>query len=85
MRPEDVPLVKPDGKVVDANLSPSIEIRFYLDLLNYRQVINAVVHTHQVNATTITCMNWELPTVHYLVGFSGNKVPLAKYAPIGTQ
>jgi len=30
-------------------------------------------------------MNWELPAVHYLVGFSGNKVPLAKYAPIGTQ
>ena len=23
--------------------------------------------------------------MHYLVGFSGNKVPLAKYAPIGTQ
>jgi L-fuculose-phosphate aldolase len=30
-------------------------------------------------------MNWELPAVHYMVGVSGNKVPLAKYAPAGTQ
>jgi L-fuculose-phosphate aldolase len=30
-------------------------------------------------------MNWELPAVHYLVGFSGNKVPLAKYATFGSQ
>ena len=85
MRPEDIVLVSPQGDVVEGALIPSIEIRFHLDLLNYREDINAVVHTHQVHATTIACMNWELPAVHYLVGFSGNKVPLAKYAPIGTQ
>lgn len=85
MKPEDVPLVSPQGELVEGHLQPSIEIRFHLDLLNYREDINAVVHTHQVNATTIACMNWELPAVHYLVGFSGNKVPLAEYAPIGTQ
>ena len=85
MKPEDVPLVSPQGNLVEGNLQPSIEIRFHLDLLNYREDMNAVVHTHQVNATTIACMNWELPAVHYLVGFSGNKVPLAEYAPIGTQ
>jgi len=85
MKPEDIVLVSPQGNVVEGDLIPSIEIRFHLDLLNYREDINAVVHTHQVNATTIACMNWELPAVHYLVGFSGNKVPLAKYAPIGTK
>lgn len=85
MQPEDVVIVTPEGKVVDGVLQPSIEIRIHLDLLNSRDDINAVVHTHQVCATTIACMNWELPAVHYLVGFSGNKVPIAKYAPIGTQ
>jgi L-fuculose-phosphate aldolase len=29
-------------------------------------------------------LNWEIPAVHYLVGFSGNKVPLAPYATYGT-
>lgn len=85
MQPEDVVVVSPDGEVVEGDLMPSIEIRIHLDLLNSRDDINAVIHTHQVYATTIACMNWELPAVHYLVGFSGNKVPLAKYAPIGTQ
>jgi len=85
MRPEDVPLVTSEGEVVEGDMVPSIEIRFHLDLLNFREDVNAVVHTHQVNATTIACMNWELPAVHYLVGFSGDKVPLAAYAPIGTQ
>lgn len=85
MQPEDVVLLAPDGRIVEGRLTPSSEFRFHLALFNHRAEINAVVHTHQVYATTIACMNWELPAVHYLVGFSGNKVPLAKYATFGTQ
>jgi len=85
MRPEDVVVVSPDGTIVDGQLKPSSEIRFHLALLNDRQDINAVVHTHQVYATTIASLRWELPAVHYLVGFSGNKVPLAAYATYGSQ
>ncbi|BCY16304.1 fuculose phosphate aldolase [Leptolinea sp. HRD-7] len=85
MKPEDVVVLTPEGEKVDGALKPSSETRFHLALLKHRPDINAVVHTHQVYATTIACMNWELPAVHYLVGFSGNKVPLAKYATFGTQ
>jgi L-fuculose-phosphate aldolase len=85
MKPADVVVVSLDGQIVEGDLQPSSEIRFHLALLQHRQDINAVVHTHQVYATTIACMNWELPAVHYLVGFSGNKVPLAKYATFGSQ
>jgi L-fuculose-phosphate aldolase len=85
MKPEDVIVVTPDGQIVEGDLQPSSEIRFHLALFQHRQDINAVVHTHQVYATTIACMNWELPAIHYLVGFSGNKVPLAKYATFGSQ
>lgn len=85
MKPEDVVVVDLDGQVVEGHLTPSSELRFHLALLKSRADINAVVHTHQVYATTIACMNWELPAVHYLVGFSGNKVPLAKYATFGSQ
>ncbi len=85
MKPEDVVVVTPEGKIVEGDLTPSSELRFHLALLQARPEMNAVIHTHQVYATTIACMNWELPAVHYLVGFSGNKVPLAKYATFGTQ
>ena len=85
MQPEDVVVLTPDGSIVEGSRQPSSETKFHLALLNRRSDINAVVHTHQVYATTIACMNWELPAVHYLVGFSGNKVPLAKYATFGSQ
>lgn len=85
MKPEQIVILSPDGKIVEGDLLPSSEMRFHLALLNHRPDINAVVHTHQVYATTIACMRWELPAVHYLIGFAGNKVPLAKYATYGTQ
>lgn len=85
LQPEDVVILDLDGRIVEGHLLPSSEMRFHLALLRNREDINAVVHTHQVYATTIACMRWELPAVHYLVGFSGNKVPLAEYATYGTQ
>ncbi|MBN1148257.1 MAG: L-fuculose-phosphate aldolase [Anaerolineales bacterium] len=84
MRPEDVVVIDPAGVIVDGELKPSSEVSLHLGLLQHRPDVNAVVHTHQVYATTIACLNWEIPAVHYLVGFSGNKVPLAPYATYGT-
>ncbi len=85
MQPEDIVILNSNGEVVEGDLKPSSELRFHLELYRHRADINAIVHTHQVYATTIACMNWELPAVHYLVGYSGDKVPIAKYAAYGTQ
>lgn len=84
MKPEDVVVVDLSGKIVDGKLKPSSELSFHLALINHRPDIRAVVHTHQVYATTLACLNWELPAVHYLVALSGNKVPVAAYATYGT-
>ncbi len=85
LAPEDVVVMTIDGEIVDGDKDPSSEVSMHLGLLRHRPDINAVVHTHSVYAATIACLNWELPAVHYLVGFSGNKVPLAPYATFGTQ
>ncbi|MBI9047069.1 MAG: L-fuculose-phosphate aldolase [Anaerolineaceae bacterium] len=82
---EDVVIMDLDGNIVEGTKTPSSEASFHLALLKHREDINAVVHTHSVFATTIACLNWELPAVHYLVGFSGDKVPLAPYATFGSQ
>lgn len=82
---DDIVIVTPDGKIVEGELQPSVEMKVHLALYQHRQDVCAVIHTHQVYATTIACLNWELPAVHYLVGWSGKKVPLAKYATLGTQ
>jgi L-fuculose-phosphate aldolase len=84
MKPEDVPIVDATGLVVDGSRKPSSELGFHLALYRKRPDTAAVVHTHSVYATTMACLNWEIPAVHYLVAFSGHKVPLAPYATFGT-
>lgn len=85
LQPEDVVVVDLDGQIVEGECKPSSELGFHLALYRQRPDIAAVVHTHSVYATTIACLNWEIPPVHYLIGFSGHKVPLAPYATFGTE
>jgi len=82
---EDIVIVDRCGTIVDGERKPSSEIGFHLALYDSRSDISAVVHTHSVYATTLACLQWELPAVHYLVAFSGEKVPLAPYATFGTS
>ncbi len=84
LQPENVVITDLDGLVIEGKYAPSSELGFHLALYRQRPDINAVLHTHSVYATTIACLGWEIPAVHYLVGFSGHKVPLAPYATFGT-
>jgi L-fuculose-phosphate aldolase len=85
MEAEDVVVLDIEGNILEGDLKPTSEIAFHLALQNKRQDIYAVVHTHSVYATAIACLGWELPAVHYLIGFAGSKVPIAPYATYGTQ
>ncbi|MDD2320637.1 MAG: L-fuculose-phosphate aldolase [Geobacteraceae bacterium] len=85
MTPDDVPVVDGAGKLVEGTRKPSSELGFHLALYRQRPDIRAVVHTHSVYATTMACLHWEIPAVHYLVAFSGQKVPLAPYATFGSE
>lgn len=82
---DDVVVVNRQGETVSGTRRPSSEIGFHLALYDNRPEISAVVHTHSVYATTMACLHWEIPAVHYLVAFSGDKVPLAPYATFGSQ
>ncbi len=84
MEPADVTVTDVAGLTVEGSRKPSSELGFHLSLYRKRPDIGAVVHTHSVYATTMACLNWEIPAVHYLVAYSGRKVPLAPYATFGT-
>jgi L-fuculose-phosphate aldolase len=84
-KPNDVVVIDLSGKIVDGKLKPSSELPFHLGLYNLREDIHAVVHTHSVFATTIACLGWEIPALHYLIGFAGLNVPCAPYATFGTE
>lgn len=84
-KPEDVVIVNPEGEIIEGNLKPSSEIMMHLAFYKNRENINAIVHTHSIFATAISCMGWDLEPVHYLIGFAGYDVKCAKYATYGSK
>lgn len=82
--PSDVVILDMEGNVVDGNKKPSTEWPMHLIVYRNRGDVGGVVHTHSKFSTTLACLNWELPPVHYMVAFSGEKVPLADYGRFGT-
>ena len=49
-----------------------------------RPGIHSVVHVHSKFATTLACLGWSIPALHYLVAYSGREVPCTPYVQFGT-
>lgn len=82
---EDIVVMNLKGEIVDGNRMPSSEYEMHKIFYENRKDINAIIHTHTVYATTLACLNWDLPPVHYLVALAGHNVRCAKYATYGTK
>ena len=85
MKPEDVVVMDLQQKVVDGTRKPSSEYRLHGIFYEKRKDVGAVVHTHSPFATTIACLNRDLPAVHYTIAYAGSKVACAPYATFGTD
>jgi L-fuculose-phosphate aldolase len=65
---------------------PSSEWRIHRDIHQAREDVNAVVHVHSMFATTLACLNLNIPAFHYMIAVSGgDSIRCAPYALFGTQ
>ena len=87
LEPEDVVLVDPEGRVLEGPLEPSSEMPMHAFIYRSKPQVGSIVHTHARFSTTLACLGWEIPPVHYmLAALSGEgRVPLAPYATYGTE
>jgi len=85
IKPEDVVVLDIDGNIVDGEKKPSSELDMHLIFYRNRTDIDAIIHTHTVFATTLSCLNITLPPVHYMVALAGLDVRCARYATYGTK
>lgn len=84
--PEDVVALNLNGEVVDGKRKPSSEVNIHKIFYERRKDINAVVHSHSLNATTLSCLNEPLRAIHYLIAFSGSDfIDCAPYVPFGSH
>ena len=84
-KPEDIVVLQLDGEIVEGKRKPASELPMHRIFYQQRQDINALVHLHSRYATTLSCLNWDLPAVHYLLAFAGNEVRCAQYATFGSE
>lgn len=82
---KDIVILDLKGKIIDGDKKPSSEFQLHKIFYERRQDINAMVHTHSRYATTLACLNWDLPPVHYMVASAGLDVRCAKYATFGSK
>ncbi len=65
---------------------PSSEWRIHRDILAARADIGAVVHTHSRYATTLACLQREVPAFHYMIAAAGgDSIRCSPYALFGSQ
>lgn len=68
------------------DLLPSSEWRMHYDIYRTRPDAGAVVHTHAVFATALSCLRRRIPAFHYMIGVGGGTdIRCADYATFGTQ
>jgi len=85
MQPEDVVRMRWDG-TYDGKRRPSTEWRLHRDIYVGRSDAKAIVHAHAMFATTLSCLDKEIPAFHYMVAAAGGStIPCAPYATFGTQ
>jgi L-fuculose-phosphate aldolase len=85
LEPEQVVRMRWDGSF-DGDMLPSSEWRFHRDILDRRADLNAIVHTHSMNATAVSILGHEIPPIHYRIAAAGGpNIRCAGYATFGTQ
>ena len=86
MTEADVVIADLYGNIVEGHLKPSSEFEMHAIVYRNRIDVSAMIHTHALYATTISCMNTSLPAIDYLVAHAGGKdVKCAEYATYGTK
>jgi L-fuculose-phosphate aldolase len=85
MKPEHVVEMDLDGGYRGDYL-PSTEWRMHLDIFKARPEAQAIVHTHSVYATALSCLRKDIPAFHYMIGVTGGStLRVSDYAEFGTQ
>jgi L-fuculose-phosphate aldolase len=85
LRGEDAVELRADGTGRAGGRTPSSEWRLHRDILAARPDTNAIVHTHSLFCTTVSCLRRPIPAIHYMVVLAGgDEIPCAEYATFGS-
>ncbi len=82
---EDIVVLDIEGNIVEGHRKPSSELELHRIFYERREDVDAIIHTHTMYSTVLSCLNWSLPPVHYVLASAGMDVRCAEYATFGTR
>lgn len=85
MTADDICVLDFDLNVLEGKLKPSVEASMHGAIYQVREDVNAVIHTHQVYASTLALIKKPIPALFDEQSrFLGRSVAIIPYAPSGT-
>ena len=86
LTPEDIVLVNYHTSKHEGAIKPSSEKELHCEIYRTRKKIHAVIHTHQMNASTVAAAHREVPPIlDDMAQIIGPSVRVAKYALPSTK
>jgi L-ribulose-5-phosphate 4-epimerase len=86
MAPADVCVLDWQVNVLEGTNKPSIESGMHAAVYRVRADVNAIIHSHQLYASTLALINTPIPALFdEQVRFLGRSVEIISYAPSGTS
>jgi len=86
LTPEDIVLVDYHTSKHEGTIKPSSEKELHCEIYRTRKKINAVIHTHQMNASTVAAAHREVPPIlDDMAQIIGPSVRVADYALPSTK
>lgn len=86
MKAEDIVVVNLDGKTVEGDKKPSIELPLHIEVYNVKKRVKAIIHTHSVHCTAFAIARKPIPAVcEDMVQIVGGGVEVASYFLSGSQ
>lgn len=83
--PERVPVTDLNGEELTKDLVPSNETPMHTQIYQNRDDVGGIVHTHSPYASTFASLGKPIPASHYLIAYAGKEIPVAGYAPPGSD
>ena len=83
---ENICIVDLDGKLIEGELSPSVDTATHLYIYRHMPSVNGVVHTHSNYATSFAALGEPIPAVLTAIADEfGGPIPCGPYAKIGDE
>jgi len=86
LKPENMVLANIHDLSYEGKLKPSIEFPLHAEIYKARPEINAVMHTHSINACTIAAARKDIPPIlDDMVQIIGGSIRITEYALPGSE